>query len=607
MGLISTLQNASTESDLSTRPDNLSSDDEAPVVLETVEDHKKISDGNSEGNEVNHLAVDGHHEIEDELQHGVKDIETVTSAWSKASLIWLFTAMWLVYLLNAFQSATAGNLVPYVTSDWGDHSLLTVIDVVANSLTATVFIPLAKFLDLWGRAEGFLVMAVFSELGLILMATSKDLPTFCAANVFYSVGFTGLIYSIDVVTADASSLKDRSLAYAFTSSPYMISAFAGSYASDKMLATIGWAWGFGTFAFITPVICVLFYIILKMNLRKAKRGKATDEKETPKLSFTQQIWKQLIEFDALGVFFFSAGLVIFLLPFNIASSAPNGWDTGYIIAMIIVGFVLLVAFGLTEAYIAPVPFVKYHFLTDRTLMGACLLDFTYQISYYCWNSYFTSFLQVVNYLTVAQAGYINNTFNVVSGFLLFIVGWAIRRTGYFKWLLCIGVPIYILAQGLMIYFRSPTGYVGYIVMTQIFISIGGSVFIICTQLAVLAAVDHQYVAVALAMLNVTGTVGDSVGDTVSGAIWTNVFEKALSRYLPESAQSNIENIYNDLDTQLSYPKGSAERIAIQKAYGYAQTRMLAAGTALMALSFVWVAIIKNINVKEIKQTRGNVF
>ncbi|VEU22185.1 DEKNAAC103164 [Brettanomyces naardenensis] len=159
----------------------------------------------------------------------------------------------------------------------------------------------------------------------------------------------------------------------------------------------------------------------------------------------------------------------------------------------------------------------------------------------------------------------------------------------------------------MIYFRSPTGYVGYIVMTQIFISIGGSVFIICTQLAVLAAVDHQYVAVALAMLNVTGTVGDSVGDTVSGAIWTNVFEKALSRYLPESAQSNIENIYNDLDTQLSYPKGSAERTAIQKAYGYAQTRMLAAGTALMALSFVWVAIIKNINVKEIKQTRGNVF
>jgi hypothetical protein len=159
----------------------------------------------------------------------------------------------------------------------------------------------------------------------------------------------------------------------------------------------------------------------------------------------------------------------------------------------------------------------------------------------------------------------------------------------------------------MIYFRTPTGYVGYIVMTQIFISIGGSVFIICCQLAVLAAVDHQYVAAALAMLNVTGTVGGSVGYTISGAIWTNVFEKALIRYLPESAQSNIADIYGDFDVQLSYPKGSPERIGIQKAYGYAQTRMLAAGTAIMALSFISVAMMRNLNVAKMKQTKGTVW
>ena len=173
----------------------------------------------------------------------------------------------------------------------------------------------------------------------------------------------------------------------------------------------------------------------------------------------------------LGIFLFASGLIIFLLPFNIASIAPNGWATGYIIAMIVVGFILLVAFALNELYLAPVPFLTFSSLTDRTLVGACLLDFTYQISYYCWDSYFTSFLQVVNYLTVAEAGYVNNTFSVVSGFLLFAVGYGIRKTGYFKWLLWIAVPLYIFAQGLMIYFRTPTGYVGYLVMTQIFISI----------------------------------------------------------------------------------------------------------------------------------------
>ncbi|KAK4944438.1 hypothetical protein LTR10_016112 [Elasticomyces elasticus] len=584
-----------------------STDPDTPVAMGAVTHETKGVESGLSKNGLQASVADPEEALPaEDAQRGIQAVEATTLVWSKKSLIAVFICMWLVYLLNAFQSSTIGNFAPYVTSAWESHSLLTVISVIASSMTAAVFIPLAKALDVWGRAEGYLTMVAFAELGLILMAVSKNLATYCAANVFYSVGFTGLIYSIDVVTADATNLKNRALAYAFTSSPYMISAFAGSYASDQMLYNIGWGWGYATYAFIMPVVCAPLYILLKLNLRKAKKqGLLMRTPSGRKLK--QSIWHYIIEFDVLGIFLFAAGLIIFLLPFNIASIAPNGWATGYIIAMIIVGFILLVAFALNELYLAPVPFLAFSSLTDRTLVGACLLDFTYQISYYCWNSYFTSFLQVVNYLTVAEAGYVNNTFSVVSGFLLFLVGYGIRRTGYFKWLLWIAVPLYIFAQGLMIYFRTPTGYVGYIVMTQIFISIGGSVFIICCQVAVLAAVDHQFVAAALAMLNVTGTVGDSIGYTISGVIWTNVFEKALIKYLPESAQSSVEDIYNDIDVQLSYAKGTPERIAIQKAYGYAQTRMLAAGTAIMTLAFIWVFMMRNLNVAKLKQTKGNVF
>lgn len=107
-----------------------------------------------------------------------------------------------------------------------------------------------------------------------------------------------------------------------------------------------------------------------------------------------------------GVVLFAGGLTIFLLPFTLASRAPSGWKTDYIIAMIVVGFLVLVAFGLYETYVAKEPFLKNKFLTDRSVIAACLIDMTYQISYYCWNSYFTSFLQVVCNLTVAEAGYV---------------------------------------------------------------------------------------------------------------------------------------------------------------------------------------------------------
>ena len=97
------------------------------------------------------------------------------------------------------------------------------------------------------------------------------------------------------MTADATHLKNRALAYAFTSSPYMISAFAGSYASDKMLSDIGWPWGFGIFAFLTPVVCAPLYLLLKINLRKAKRDIL--KKGPSGRTFLQSVLHYVHEFD----------------------------------------------------------------------------------------------------------------------------------------------------------------------------------------------------------------------------------------------------------------------------------------------------------------------
>lgn len=304
----------------------------------------------------------------------------------------------------------------------------------------------------------------------------------------------------------------------------------------------------------------------------------------------------------------AGGLTIFLLPFTLATSAPNGWRSDYIIGMIVVGFFLLVSFGLYEVYLSPVPFLKHEFLTDRTVLGACLFDATYMISYYCWNSFFTSFLQVVCNLGVAEAGYVNSTFEVVSGVLLFVVGYLVRRTGRYKWLFYIGVPLYTLGLGLMIYFRRPNVHIGYIVMCEIFISIGGSVFILLFQVAILAAVDHQHVAAALAMLYVSGTIGGAIGNTISGTIWTNTFLPALQRNLPESALADVDTIYSNLEAQLGYPVGSPVRLAIQESYGYAQARMLAAGIGVFGLAFVWMLMFRNYDLRKMtKQTKGTVF
>lgn len=144
-------------------------------------------------------------------------------------------------------------------------------------------------------------------------------------------------------------------------------------------------------------------------------------------------------------------------------------------------------------------------------------------------------------------------------------------------------------------------------MCQIFIAFAGGTIVICEQTAVMAATSHQYVAVVLAIEAMASSIGGAVGSTVAAAVWQAVFPKKLGLYLPESAQGNLTDIYGSLDVQLSYPMGSPERIAIQKAYGDSQKMMLIAGTAVLSLSVVGTAMWRNIDVRQHKQVKGTVF
>ncbi|KAB8230831.1 putative MFS siderophore iron transporter [Aspergillus alliaceus] len=542
---------------------------------------------------------------DDTAQDGVAQAEAITLTWTKWSLGSAYILMWCLYLVNAFQSSITANLSAYVTSGFESHSLIPLIAIVSSVMSAATYMPLAKILNLWDRSIGFLIMVIFSVIGLILSATCTNIATYCASQVFYSIGFAGLIFSIDVVTADTSTLRDRGLAYAFTSSPYIISAYAGPKASEGFYAT-NWRWAYGCFAIVLPVVAAPMFCLLRYNRHLAKKNGLLQKRQSSDRTIVQSIIHYAIEFDLLGTFLLAAGLVLFLLPFTIAGSAEDGWKSAHIIVMLVVGFCVLIAFGVAERWFAPVPFLPYQLLLSRTVLGACLIDVTYQVAYYCWNDYFTSYLQVVYGTSLATSGYINSIFDVVSGVWLFGVGMLIKLTGRFRWLLWCAVPLFILGCGLMIYFRNPSWSVGYVIMCQIFMAFAGGTMIICQQVAVQSVSDHNNVASALAFLNCFGNIGGAVGSSISGAIWTHTLPGALRSLLPDSIKGDWETIYDDLEVQLSYEKGTPERHAIALAYASSQQKMLIAGTCIMALSLIWMFVIRDIKLSK-QQTKGVLF
>lgn len=119
--------------------------------------------------------------------------------------------------------------------------------------------------------------------------------------MFYSLGFSGLTYTIDVMTADASRLKSRGLAYAFTSSPYIITAFGGSKAANDILNQIGLKWGFGVFAIVFPFVAAPLFFLLKYNIRKAVKAGHVVKKSSGR-TFWQNVVFYAVELDSKFLF-----------------------------------------------------------------------------------------------------------------------------------------------------------------------------------------------------------------------------------------------------------------------------------------------------------------
>lgn len=413
-------------------------------------------------------------------------------------------------------------------------------------------------------------------------------------------------YIITVFIADTSTLRNRALMLSFATSPYIITTWIGGPVAQSTLHGPGWRWGFGIFAIIVPVVVVPLAALVLFNDRKAKKMGLLNEE---KIKWTPATIKKFcVDIDLVGILILTAGMALFLLPFSLWSYQGEQWRSPMIICMIVFGFVLLIAFPIWEKYFAPVTFIPYELLLDRTVFSAGCMFVCVYFNSSVWGSYFSSMLQVVWNLSVTEASYVTQVFRVVQcGWTFFFLGPLIRYTGRFKWTLTyFAVPLDILAIGLMIHFRQPGTSIGYIVMTQIFTAVAGGTIVIGGELAMMAPSDHQHIAVILAVLNLFCSIGSAAGSTVSAAIWTATFRKNLVKHVGTPFGVNVNDIYAALPKQLSYKWGSPERLGIALAYGDSQRLMLITSICMLSLALICTIFIRDINVKHNKQVIGRV-
>lgn len=392
---------------------------------------------------------------------------------------------------------------------------------------------------------------------------------------------------------------------ALATTPYIFTTWAGGPIANVVLRGPGWRWGFGMWCIITPVAVLPLVGLFLWNQRKAeKQGLLPNQSSLRNLTL-RSVGRYVVDVDLAGILVLATGMTLFLLPFSIYSYQDDGFRSPLIICMIVFGALLIAAFVLYERLLAPVTFIPYHLLLDRTVFfGGVMFTFVFFTSA-VWGGYFTSMLLVAYNQGVDRTTYISNIYRTGSCAFAIPMAWVIRRTGRFKPLaLYFLLPLMMLGVGLMIQFRRPDVDIGLVVMTQIFVAFAGGPIVLCGEMAMMAPSDHQHIAVIVAILDLFGSIGTALGSTVSAAIWTGTFREALERHAPP--ELNVEMVYNNMYSQLAYPWGSDARHGIALAYGDAQRYMLITSVCLLVPAFFAVAMWRNIDLRTIKQTRGRV-
>lgn len=513
-------------------------------------------------------------------------------------------SIWIISFITALSSGIISTLTPFVTSSFQQHSLTATTSIISSMISGLIILPYSKLINVWGRPQGFALMVCSMTIGLIMMAGCNDVQTYCAAQVFYQVGSSAVSFTMTIFIADTTSLKNRAFMIAFESSPWIATVWAYGPASQHILNTIGFRWGFGIWAIVIPVVCSPLFGLFYYNLLKARKAGLIPKTESGR-TWTQSVVYYAKEFDVAGLLLICAGLALFLLSFSLFSFQADGWKSPLIICFLIFGGLLIIAFGLYEKWGAPVTFIPWNLMMDRTVFFTYTMAASLYLAWYLWDSYFYSYLIVVYNLSVSQATYITNIYTIGSTVWAIVMGTVIRYNGRLKWqALYFGVPVTILGVGLMIHFRQPGVNIGFIIMCQIFIAFGGGTLVICEQMTVMAVSSHQYVPAVLSMENMIVNIGSSVGSTIAAAMWSGIFPVKLAKYLPTSALGDLQSIYGSITVQSSYPVGSAERDAINQAYSDTQRLMLITATCIYSITLISVMFWKDVDVRHMKKVKG---
>lgn len=436
-----------------------------------------------------------------------------------------------------------------------------------------------KLTDIFSRQSGLIVSSLLFAAGNVICGFAREEWTMILGRLVAGVG-GGCVNTIaTILVSDLIPLRQRGvwqgLSNVFWGLGNGLGGVFGGYLNDT------WDWRVAFLAQVPFTMGSLIIICVLLDALRSQTSKKQPNK-TPPIS----------RVDFLGSFFLVSTLVLLLMGLTTGGNIVP-WTHPLAAATLPSAAVLFCCFIYVEEKVAREPILPLHFLRDRTVFCACLINWFFHIIIYTFIFYVPIYYRARGVSTThAGAALIPWSVGLPIGSL--IAGTVATKTGRYRYLLWIILALMLAATILsfMTTLTSPL-WLPRVYLGIMGLSSGG--MLVVTLLALLGSVDSSHQAVVTSLSYIFRSTGSVIGLCVASAVYQQVLEKDLWAHFGDlkDAAEIIHGIRDGLDYVSTLP--CQMQLTVKGSY------MLALRvTFSTTIAFAGLALVCGLMVRELK-------
>ncbi|KAJ5273509.1 hypothetical protein N7478_008634 [Penicillium angulare] len=487
----------------------------------------------------------------------------------KRTIITIFLACSTVDLVALIDQTTLASCLYVIGNALGASDQASWISG-SYYLTSTCFQLLyGKLSDICSRKVVLFIGLAIFFIGSLASSLAQTVNQLIVFRAIAGVGGGGLITLAQMIVSDVVPLRERGKYQGILGAVVAISQAIGPIIGGS-LASIShdsWRWIFRLNLPLT-VLCV-GSVYFFMPLRKVEGD-----------------WKLKIKaIDFFGAFLALGGTSVLIMGLT-WGGGQYAWDSTHVVATLVIGIVVCIAFVLWQWKGAAVPLVPLKIFRVKIVNGTSLTMFIHGWNILVQTFYIPTFYQLVfGYSTLAAAAMLL-PITVMQTFCSTGSGLIVHWVGRYRECILFGYGIWAIGLGLLSTLDESSGLgkqIGYGILSGV--GVGNTLQ--PALIAVQAGVERKDMAFVTAFRNFVRNLGGTLGLAIAGTILNNIISSSISPL--DLSASDSRSLLSSPSTFLAKqsPENAAHiRSVLTPAYRRGFRIIFLVGACLSAFAFV---------------------